>query len=455
MPESVQSVINSTLATIQQTSFWWQILALFLAIVISALINRRVQTLIKAHSESRFATGIRHIAMRTLQRLLWPVVALLLIVPARAIMRSYLLPVNLLDIAIPILTALAAVRMAVYSLRKVFTSNVLLKSSENVLTLFIWILVILHLVGWLPTILTVMDSMAVSFGEFRISVLSAINLLLIIAVAFVVALWLSELINKQVQRMPGVTPSFKVGVSKFSRFLLITLAFLLALNAVGINLSSLAIFGGALGVGLGFGLQQIASNFISGFILVLDRSIKPGDIITVGDKFGWVQELKARYIVVRNREGVDTLIPNENLITSQVINWSYADPNVRIRVGVQISYDDDPAQAMEIMLKCAEASSRVLTDPAPAVRLIEFADSGISLELRVWVNDPINGFAQVRSDINLAIWKAFKEAEITIPYPQRDLHIKSGLPEDWANGKLLTKDDFPADLSSSGENRQA
>ncbi|WP_339868044.1 mechanosensitive ion channel family protein [Pseudohongiella nitratireducens] len=448
MPESIQSVINSTLAIIQQSNFWWQILALILAIVISAFINRRIQSLLKAHSDSSHFTGIRHIAIRSLQRLLWPVVALLLIVPARAIMRGYMLPVNLLDIAIPILTALAAVRMAVYTLRKVFTANVLLRSSENVLTLFIWMLVILHLLGWLPTILTVMDNMAVSFGEFRISVLSAINLLLIIAVAFVVALWLAELINKQVQRMPGVTPSFKVGVSKFSRFLLITLAFLLALNAVGINLSSLAIFGGALGVGLGFGLQQIASNFISGFILVLDRSIKPGDIITVGDKFGWVQELKARYIVVRNREGVDTLIPNENLITSQVINWSYADPNVRIRVSVQISYDDDPAHAMEIMLNCAEASSRVLQDPAPAVRLIEFADSGIALELRVWVNDPINGFAQVRSDINLAIWKAFKEADITIPYPQRDLHIKSGLPESWADGKSLTMQDFPSQADS-------
>jgi small-conductance mechanosensitive channel len=442
MPESVQSVINHVLATVQQASFWWQILALLLAISVSALINRRIQLLLKAHSESSHSTGIRHLAIRTLQRLLWPVVALLLVIPARAVMRTYDLPVHLLDIAIPILTALVAVRMAVYTLRTVFTANVLLKSSENVLTLLIWGLVILHLLGWLPTILDVMDNMAVSFGDFRISVLSAINLLLIIGLAFVVALWLSELINKQVQRMPGVTPSIKVGVSKFSRFLLITLAFLLALNAVGINLSSLAIFGGALGVGLGFGLQQIASNFISGFILVLDRSIKPGDIITVGDKFGWVQELKARYIVVRNREGVDTLIPNENLISSQVINWSYEDPNVRISVKVQISYDDDPAQAMEIMLNCASASPRVLSDPAPAVRLMEFADSGIALELRVWVNDPINGFAQVRSDINLAIWKAFKEANITIPYPQRDLHIKSGLPDSWASGKSLTMEDF-------------
>ena len=151
MPESIQSVINTSLTTLQQANFWWQILALLLAIVISALINRRVQTLLKAHSEASHFTGFRHIAIRSLQRLLWPVVALLLIVPARAIMRSYLLPVNLLDIAIPILTALAAVRMAVYCLRKVFTANVLLKSSENVLILLIWGLVILHLLCLLYT----------------------------------------------------------------------------------------------------------------------------------------------------------------------------------------------------------------------------------------------------------------------------------------------------------------
>jgi small-conductance mechanosensitive channel len=197
---------------------------------------------------------------------------------------------------------------------------------------------------------------------------------------------------------------------------------------VGINLSSLAIFGGALGVGLGFGLQRIASNFISGFILVFDRSIKPGDIITVGDKFGWVEQLNARYVVLRNRQGVDTLIPNENLITTEVINWSYADPNVRLEVKVQISYDSDPELAMALMLQCANASARVLTLPEPTVRLMEFGESGINLQLRVWIADMENGTASVKSDINLAIWRAFKANHITMPFPQRDLHIKSGWP---------------------------
>jgi small-conductance mechanosensitive channel len=262
---------------------------------------------------------------------------------------------------------------------------------------------------------------------------------MMVGVAVTLAIWLSEVINRQLQSA-GLTPSMQVGISKFSRFLLITLAFLLALNAAGINLSSLAIFGGALGVGLGFGLQRIASNFISGFILVFDRSIKPGDIITVGQNTGSVHELRARYVVVRNREGVDTLIPNENLITSEVVNWSFVDRNVRTTISVQCSYKDDPEQAMALVLKSASASPRVLTDPEPVVRLIGFGENGMDLQLQVWVNDPENGFANVKSDINLAIWRAFKAAGITIPYPQRDLHIKSmpgavpGLIQDDRNG---------------------
>ncbi|MFC1567991.1 mechanosensitive ion channel family protein, partial [Pseudomonadota bacterium] len=167
-------------------------------------------------------------------------------------------------------------------------------------------------------------------------------------------------------------------------------------------------------------------NFISGFILLFDRSIKPGDVITIRDKFGWVQELCARYIVVRDRDGVETLIPNENLVTSEVINWSYSDQAVRMKLGIQISYNDDPEEAMSLMLACAKASPRVLNEPVPLTRLMEFGDNGISLELRIWIRDPENGLGGVRSEVNLAMWKAFKKAGITIPFPQRDIHIKEG-----------------------------
>jgi small-conductance mechanosensitive channel len=437
MPQLLIDQSQQLFLMIENPHFWWQVLVLVIAAGLAAFFNKGLQAALERSNIS--STGIRHVAVRSLQRLAWPLTVLVLAVPARAILNFYELPVTVLDIAIPVLLALAVIRISVYILRKAFTINPLLKSSENILALLAWIIVILYLVGWLPLVTGILDSMAITIGETRVSVLSALKLSSIVIIAFILALWLSEAINRQLGRMPGITPSMQVGINKFSRFFLSTLAFLIALNAVGINLSSLAIFGGALGVGLGFGLQRIASNFISGFILVMDRSIKPGDIITIGDKFGWVHELKARYVVVRNREGVDTLIPNENLITSEVINWSYADRNVRISIPIQISYDNDPEQAMEVMLGCAFSSPRVLQEPPPTVRLTEFGDSGIELQLRIWISDPENGFAPVRSDINVAIWRAFKAAGITIPYPQRDIHVKS-MPDNFPPGSIAREE---------------
>jgi small-conductance mechanosensitive channel len=422
MNEVVGEVLEYWLVQAGSIEFWWQVLVLVFATSLAFLINQRVQVVLELQVGM---SGLRHLAVRSMQRLLWPLSALLLMLPGKAILEYYEYHVVFLDVAVPILLALAAVRIVVYVMRKAFTVNPLLKSTESVLALSIWALLILHLLGWLPAVLGVLDSMALQLGETRLSVLSTLQFLLVVGVAFTLAVWLSEVISRKLRQATGISPSMQVGISKLARLIFITLAFLFALNAVGINLSSLAIFGGALGVGLGFGLQRIASNFISGFILVLDRSIKPGDVVTVGENFGWVQELKARYVVVRNRQGVDTLIPNENLITSEVVNWSYMDRNVRLSIAVQISYEDDPEQAMALMLECAYASPRVLHEPEPTVRFLAFGESGLDLEMRVWIGDPENGFGQVKSDLNLAIWKSFKLAGITIPYPQRDLHIKN------------------------------
>ena len=438
MYQHLELVLQSWITAADAENFWWQFLTLTIAAAFASLVNRRLQRLLQ-DSVGSSGNSFRHLALHSLQRLLWPVSALLVVIVGRAILGWYAAPVALVDIAMPVLIALAAVRVSVYVLRKAFTDNPLVRSSETAIVLLVWGLVILHLLGWLPEVLAMLDAVAIELGTVRVSVLSALQLILMVGVAFTLAIWLSEAINRQLQSA-GLTPSMQVGISKFSRCLLITLAVLIALNAAGIDLSSLAIFGGALGVGLGFGLQRIASNFISGFILVFDRSIKPGDIITVGQNTGSVHELRARYVVVRNREGVDTLIPNENLITSEVVNWSFADRNVRTTISVQCSYKDDPEQAMALMLESASASPRVLSDPAPVVRLISFGENGMDLQLQVWVNDPENGFANVKSDINLAIWRAFKAAGITIPYPQRDLHIKSmpgavpGLTQDDRNG---------------------
>lgn len=279
-----------------------------------------------------------------------------------------------------------------------------------------------------------MDVVGVSVGDVRISLRTVVKLFVVVGTLLALAAWISRMIENTLHHSRHLTAAAKVGIGKSSKFALYTIAVLIALNSVGIDLTALAVFGGALGVGLGFGLQRIASNFISGFILIFDRSIRPGDVISINDKFGWVQELRARYVVVRDRDGVETLVPNENLITTEVINWSYSDHQVRLKLPVQISYEDDPEQAMEILVNAAKACSRALDDPTPVARLMEFGDNGIELELRVWIVDPNNGVGSVRSDINLVIWREFQKAGITIPYPQRDIRLVDGDKPETADG---------------------
>ena len=258
-----------------------------------------------------------------------------------------------------------------------------------------------------------------------VTALSILNFLLLTAFFFTLALWVSNHLERRMKASANLNASLKVALAKGLKVVFITIAFLVALDAAGIDLTALTVFGGALGVGLGFGLQRIASNFISGFLLLFDKSIKPGDVISIGNKFGWVEAMHARYIVVRDRDGVDTLIPNENLVTTDVINWSFSDKNVRLKIPVSISYHDDPAMAMDLMVEAANETPRVLQEPPAVGRLMEFGDNGIHLELRLWINDPEMGLNNVRSDANMAIFRKFKEAGITIPFPQRDVYVKS------------------------------
>jgi small-conductance mechanosensitive channel len=372
---------------------------------------------------------VRHLALKTLQRIQFPISMLLGVFAGRALLQHWGYPVDLLNLAVPLLTSLASIRIFVYLLRKTFQPGPAVKAWENLIATSIWIVVALHLLGWLPAVLEALDSVAIQMGSVRISLLESGKLILALILLWILALWLARLIENRITQAQYVNPGMQVALVKLSKFVLLVLAFLAALEMVGIDLTALAVFGGAVGVGLGFGLQRIASNFISGFIVLFDRSIRPGDVITIGNTFGWVQELRARYVVVRDRDGVERLIPNETLITNEVINWSYTDRNVRLKIPVSISYDNDPEQAMALMLASAKANARVLEDPPPAARLLSFGDNGIEMELRVWIPDPEQGLANVRSDVNLAIWRAFKAAGITIPFPQRDLHIRSGLPE--------------------------
>ncbi|MCB1905896.1 MAG: mechanosensitive ion channel [Rhodocyclaceae bacterium] len=434
MESTISEIVEQAgrlLAELATPAVYHQLAVLMVAAVCGWMAGRYVDRTLQRRLAEASSVGLRRFALRTAQRLLYPAVLLLLILLGRGFLLARHAPTALLDVAVPLLLSLAAIRLAIYVLRKGFPVTPALKAWENIITGVVWVTLALHLVGWLPAVADTLDALAFKVGNSRVSLLATLQLVGLIALLLTLAFWVSGVIERRMRASPYVTPSLQVALGKFSKFFLITLAFLVAIDAAGIDLSTMAVFGGALGVGIGFGLQRITSNFISGFILVLDRSIKPGDVISVGaddNTFGWVQELRARYVVVRNRDGVERLIPNEKLITSEVVNWSFSDDNTRIKLPVQISYRDDPEQAMALLLEAARASSRVIVYPPPAARLMAFGESGIDLELRVWIDDPQNGIGNVRTDINLAIWKLFKQAGITIPYPQRDVHLSPPPP---------------------------
>jgi len=424
MPQSLNNWTENWQHLLFEPAGLWQIAILLSAAALAALANRFVGSMVSQAADD--TTGqLRHLTIRTIKRLLFPATMLLVVLIARSAFHARGVAAPLLDVAVPLMLALGGIRVAVYVVRKALGSGPAVKSWEHVISTTIWSVLALHLLGLLPEVVATLDDLAIDIGKSHISILMVLKLLLTITLFWMLARWVANVVEARLQSSVQVGASMQLALSKFVRFFLLALATLLALDAAGIDLTALAVFGGALGVGLGFGLQRIASNFISGFILLFDRSVQPGAVISVGERFGQVEELRARYIVVRDRDGVETLIPNENLITSEVVNWSYSDPHVRVKIPVSVSYRDDPEQAMAIMFDCAKVSKRVLADPEPAVRLMRFGDSGIDLELRIWIADPENGIAAVRSEINIAIWRAFKQAGITIPFPQLDLHLRN------------------------------
>ena len=263
----------------------------------------------------------------------------------------------------------------------------------------------------------------------RFTPLTVVKMGLVLWVALWLASGLSDLLDRRLGRSQSLSPSMRVLTTKLTRLLLISAAILITLSEVGIDLTAFAVFSGALGVGLGFGLQKIFSNLVSGIILLIDRSIKPGDVISLGQTYGWINHLGARYASVITRDGKEHLIPNEELITQRVENWSFSDNLVRLRIPIGIAYHSDPRLAIKLCVDAAEMVPRVQLKPEPRCLLTSFGDNALTLELRFWINDPANGRGSVISDILLNIWDRFQEHGIDVPFPQRDLHLKSILGE--------------------------
>ena len=329
-------------------------------------------------------------------------------------------PHHLITIVVSLLTAWVIIRLGTALIRSPQWSRAVAVAA--------WTIAALSITGLLAPTTEVLDSMALRLGEVRISILGVIKA----AIALAVLLWLAGTVSGMMERrlsaMPGISAAAGVLFGKIFRIVLVTVAILVGLDSVGIDLTAFAVFSGAIGLGIGFGLQKVFSNLISGMILLMDRSVKPGDVIAVGNSFGWINALQARYVSVITRDGIEHLIPNEELISQRVENWSHTHRRVRLRMPIGINYAADVHKAMELTIEAASEVERVLNDPAPVCRLMGFGDNAVDLELRVWITDPQRGVANITSEVLLRIWDLFAKNGIDFPFPQRDLHIKSAVP---------------------------
>ncbi|MCB1364805.1 MAG: mechanosensitive ion channel [Rhodobacteraceae bacterium] len=298
------------------------------------------------------------------------------------------------------------------------------RSLRRVFTWTLWIYATLVALNLTDDVSAYLDGLGFSIGEMRFSVLAVIKALLLVAVLLTVARLGTRAASGSLRRNEDISPSMQVLAIKAVQVLFYGIVALIGIRALGIDLTGLALVSGAIGVGIGFGLQKVVSNLVSGIIILLDRSIKPGDVISLGETFGWIDSLGARYVSVVTRDGREYLIPNEDLITSQVVNWSHSNRYVRLDAHFGTSYGDDPHAVRRIAIEAAKTVPRVLTQTyLPVCHITGFGDSSVDYVLRFWIADPTAGLTNVKGNVYLAMWDAFAENGISVPFPQREMRI--------------------------------
>lgn len=329
---------------------------------------------------------------------------------------------QLIALAATIATAWAAVGFVVRVIRN--------RTLRLIATWAAWVWVTLYFLGFLAPSASVLDSVSVSFGNFRLSALTVLKAAFVTMVLIAVARWVSRTITARLSQNADISPAMQVLTAKLLQVVLVGLAVLIGLKATGFDLTGFTVFTGALGVGLGFGLQKIVSNLMSGVIILMDKSIKPGDVISIGDTFGWIEELGARYVSVVTRDGREYLIPNEDLVTGQVVNWSHTNDFVRLDLEFGTAYADDPHQVTKIAINAALTVRRVLAQRTPVCWITNFGPRSVEYVLRFWISDPTGGITNVRGQVYLAMWDAFRKNGITLPYPQYEVRMLSDPPSE-------------------------
>ena len=355
--------------------------------------------------------------------LLFPLVALALTYAAMKALQLWQ-PVVLLRLAVPVLMALAGIRFIARVLTVAFPMSGLARAAERVFSWVAWIATALWVIGILPAVRAEMDTIHFAIGKSRPSLLSLVEGSLSAGAVLVGALWISAVLERQVLRQAVHDLSLRKVAANVVRAALLVVGFLFALSAVGVDITALSVLGGALGVGLGFGLQKLASNYVSGFVILFERSLRIGDMVRVDGFEGEVLDIKTRYTLIRAGNGRESIVPNEKLITERIENLSLADPKMMLTTDVAVAYDSDVEVVQKILVDAASGTKRVLNNPAPSARLVKFGADGLEFSLLFWIGDPGNGQLNVKSEVNLAVLRGLRAAGIEIPYPQRVVHVQ-------------------------------
>lgn len=413
-------LLSNLLDDFSDPAFVWQLVALFASLFGAWLVARYWQT--------RPVQGERGRLGQIGARLAFPLTGMLLTGVAQLALKPFF-AVTLLKLAMPLLGSMALVRGVIFVLRQAFPGAGWLTAWEKLIATLVWGWLALYITDLAPFVIEALEQVDFRIGKQHLNLWLIASGAVTIFLTVVFALWIAGVIEARLMGMRSLDANLRIVGVRVAKAVLTVVAIISSLALVGIDMTALSVFTGALGVGLGFGLQKIASNYVSGFIILLERSIRIGNIVQIGSDAGEVTQITTRYTVLKHPGGTEFIVPNETLIGSTVQNQTYSDRRLRLATTLGVAYDSDLELAMQLMVDCAQAQARVLADPAPKVVLTQFADSSINLELGFWVDDPENGRMNVVSEINLAIWRAFRAHGISIPFPQREVRILKGAGE--------------------------
>lgn len=434
-PTLLQDVIEIVQGGFARPQSLWQLAVIGVGLAVGWMVARTMRHRVAARvaAESRqpgLRTDLLRFSVEGIRRLAFPVSALLAMVAGGLVLRMAGLvqrvgDVQLLRVAVTLLLAMAVVRLVVYVLRRTFPRAAWLGTFERWIALLVWLVVALHLTGVLSDVIVTLESVRIPVGRSQISLWDLLMGAISVVITVLAALWLGSTIESRLMRADTLTTNSRVVLARVVKALLLFVAVLMALSIVGIDLTVLSVFGGALGVGLGLGLQRIASNYVSGFIILLDRSLSIGDMITVDKFYGRVAQINTRYTLIKALDGTETILPNEMLVSTPVVNHSLSNREVRVIIKISVAYSTDLDRALAILGECARAQPRVLDTPEPGAFVTAFGADGIDLEVGFWIRDPEEGTLAVRSEIARMVLRRFAAEGIEIPFPQRDVRIVS------------------------------